>query len=440
MTQRSGCDAAPNWISLMVSPDELDAMITSGGSSSSSWPYSFFLKSIRSGPFSWTRSTPPTACASAAVKFRFDCDAPEERPNRLSAGQAVSTNFLSAASAFGAMSVATTCSPLARNSAVQLAPITPVPMMAMRRMGLVSVITFLRCLLDFGIGDAGEVALGVKEVALVLAVEIGGIDRTGQIRHEHPVAGNVEGDADSLHQVRDQDLRRRSFVDRRAIDGVAARRIAAVGPIEHAIRQIELEIDGLRQVIEEHLDVGALRRTLALRDVDVSAEQTALAALVRPLLRPVDFPELRIDGDSDAPAGLIVTVLVAAARLDQRLDVRAVEIAAHDPHPFAVAPIELPVLLIEMHLLRRVCAAFRDDDSAIAAVEVGALNRAVIDGGIAHVGPIDVTRRYIHGDAVGETGIRDDGLFVGPVWVHRVNEAGVQFENKQATDCSIGAG
>ena len=79
------------------------------------------------------------------MNFRFDCDAPGERPNRLSAGQAVSTNFLSAASAFGAMSVATTCSPLARNSALQLAPITPVPMMAMRRMGLVSVMSFLRC-------------------------------------------------------------------------------------------------------------------------------------------------------------------------------------------------------------------------------------------------------------------------------------------------------
>ena len=72
------------------------------------------------------------------MNFKFDCDAPGERPNRLSAGQAVSTNLLSEASAFGAMSVATTSSPLARNSAVQLAPITPVPMMAMRRMGLVS--------------------------------------------------------------------------------------------------------------------------------------------------------------------------------------------------------------------------------------------------------------------------------------------------------------
>src|SRR6478672_5170676 len=157
---------------------------------------------MRSGPFSWTRSASATACASAAVNFKFDCDAPGERPNRLSAGQAVSTNFLSEASAFGAMSVATTCSPLARNSAVQLAPITPVPTMAMRRMGLISVMSFLQCvLLDFGIGDACEVALGVEEVALVLSIEIGGIDRTGEVGDEHPVVGNVERDTDPLHEM-----------------------------------------------------------------------------------------------------------------------------------------------------------------------------------------------------------------------------------------------
>src|ERR1700757_1463357 len=161
---------------------------------------------MRSGPFSWTRSASAIACASAAVNFKFDCDAPGERPNRLSAGQAVSTNFLSEASAFGAMSVAKTCSPLARNSEVQLAPITPVPMMAMRRIGLVSVMSVLRCvLLDFGIGDAGEIALGVEEVALVLSIEIGGIDRTGEVGDKHPVAGNVEGDANSFHQGLDQD-------------------------------------------------------------------------------------------------------------------------------------------------------------------------------------------------------------------------------------------
>src|ERR1700756_4098984 len=153
---------------------------------------------MRSGPFSWTRSASATACASAAVNFKFDCDAPGDRPNRFSAGQAVSTNFLNAASAFGAMSVATTCSPLARNSALQLAPITPVPMMAMRRMGLFCDISLL--LRDFGVCDAGEVALCVEEIAFTGSIEPCGINRAGEIGHEHAVVWNVEGDADSLHE------------------------------------------------------------------------------------------------------------------------------------------------------------------------------------------------------------------------------------------------
>ena len=192
-------------------------------------------------------------------------------------------------------------------------------------------------------------------------------------------------------------------VDRCAIDGVAARRIAAVGPVEDAVRQIELEIDRLRQLIEQHLDVGAVRRALALRDVDIGAEETAQSAVVRAFLRPVDFPELRIDGDPDAPPGLIAPIVVAAAGLDQRFDLRAVEIRAHHAHPLAVAPIELAALLIEVDLLRRVRDALRDDDLAIPAVEVGALDRAVVEVGDAHVGPIDVTglrhpRRCRRGD------------------------------------------
>src|ERR1700722_10460709 len=138
----------------------------------------------------------------SAVNFRFDWEAPGDRPNRFIAGQAVSTNFLSAASAFGAMSVATTCSPLARYSVVQLAPITPVPMMPMRRMGLVSVMSLSPMgLSDFGICDAGKVALSVEEIPFAVSVEPGGVDRAGEIRHEHPIVWNVERDPDPLHEV-----------------------------------------------------------------------------------------------------------------------------------------------------------------------------------------------------------------------------------------------
>src|SRR6202795_2039810 len=122
----------------------------------------------------------------SALNFRFDCEAPGERPNRLSARQAVSTNFLSAASAFGATSVATTCSPLARNSEVQLAPMTPVPMTAIRRMGLFCDMSDL--LGNFGVGDAGEIALRVQEIAFARSVEPRRIDRAREIGHEHAAA------------------------------------------------------------------------------------------------------------------------------------------------------------------------------------------------------------------------------------------------------------
>ena len=151
------------------------------------------------------------------MKVRRDCDAPGARPNRSSAGQAAFTKRLSDVSASGAISVAMTSSPFARNSAVQLAPITPVPMMATAANRLVvghGRFSFDR-ISDFRVSDAGEIALRVEEVALFLSIEIGGIDRTGEVGDEHPVAGNVEGNADSFHQVRDQDLRcLRLFIDR----------------------------------------------------------------------------------------------------------------------------------------------------------------------------------------------------------------------------------
>src|SRR5262249_38111710 len=120
--------------------------------------------------------------------------------------------------------------------------------------------------------------------------------------------------------MRDDDLRVSLGVDRHAIDGVATRRIAAVGPVEDTVRQIELEVDGFRQMIEQHLDVGAVRRGLTLRDLDVGGEDTAQSALRRRFLSPVELTKLRIDREADAPAGFIALVLVAATALDQRFD------------------------------------------------------------------------------------------------------------------------
>jgi hypothetical protein len=77
--------------------------------------------------------------------------------------------------------------------------------------------------------------------------------------------------------------------------------------------------------------------------------------------------------------------------------------------PSRSAPVELAVRLIEMELLRRECAAGCDDEPAIAAIEVGAFDRAVVPAGNAHVGPVDVTRFHVDDDPVGMRTVgRDD--------------------------------
>src|SRR5882757_5429333 len=155
------------------------------------------------------RSAPTTAASIFGVNDNLDSDAAGARPNLFRAGHAASTNRFRAASAFGATSVATTSRPFARKRAVQLAPMTPVPMMATRRMGLVVMVNspWMRCS-DFGVGDACEVALSVAEVALVFSIEIGGIERSGKVSHKHPIARDIERNANPFHQVRQHNLRR----------------------------------------------------------------------------------------------------------------------------------------------------------------------------------------------------------------------------------------
>ena len=79
----------------------------------------------------------------SGVKDRRSRDAPGERPMAASSSHASSTYWRSLASASGAGSVATTSKPRARYWAAQLAPMTPVPTMAIRWMGLSKVMFIL---------------------------------------------------------------------------------------------------------------------------------------------------------------------------------------------------------------------------------------------------------------------------------------------------------
>src|SRR5258705_270874 len=210
ITQRSG-RLQPDCMTLIVIPDELEAMIESGGVASSMPANNLILKSGRSGPFSWTKSASESAALMFDAKLSRSRAAPRERPMVVSAGHASSTYFRRLASAFGAGSVATTSNPRARYWAAQLAPMTPVPTIAIWRV--------------------------------------------------------------------------------------------QAAPIE-----IQLQVDWLRQAVEQHLDVAAMGRFSPGRDLDAGAEDAPPLGVVRPFLRPVDLSACGIDGDPDAPARLVAPV------------------------------------------------------------------------------------------------------------------------------------
>jgi hypothetical protein len=83
-----------------------------------------------------------------------------------------------------------------------------------------------------------------------------------------------------------------------------------------------------------------------------------------------------------------------------------------------------------VNLLRRVGNALGDDDPPVAAIEVRTLDRAVIEMGDAHIGPIYMARSHIHDDAIGEVAIRDNNFVFGAVRIHGVNAVAAQLEEE----------
>src|SRR5258705_11364833 len=81
----------------------------------------------------------------------------------------------------------------------------------------------------------------------------------------------------------------------------------------------------------------------------------------------------------------------------------------------------------------------RNNDLAVLAVDVGALDGPVIQAWDAHVGPVDMASLSIDDDAVGQMAIRHDGFTVGTVRIHGVNAAGVQLKDKETRDDGAGA-
>src|SRR5262249_39797259 len=113
MTHRPG-RLAPDWITSMVMPEELEARIALGGVASSISANNFALKSGRSGAFSWTKSALASAAAIFDTKVNRSREALGDSPFLLRVFQAASIYFRRLASAFGAGSDAITLIPCVR--------------------------------------------------------------------------------------------------------------------------------------------------------------------------------------------------------------------------------------------------------------------------------------------------------------------------------------
>jgi hypothetical protein len=117
--------------------------------------------------------------------------------------------------------------------------------------------------------------------------------------------------------------------------------------------------------------------------------------------------------------------------------VRAVEVGTHQAHALAVTPVQLSAGLFELQLLGSERAALGNDRPAILPVEVSSLNGTVVRRGIAHVSPVNVSRRDIDRDAIGISALGDNDLAVGAVRIQRNDTVVAEVHKEQAADCGL---
>ncbi|OKH85760.1 hypothetical protein EB75_15825 [Mycobacterium sp. ST-F2] len=198
-------------------------------------------------------------------------------------------------------------------------------------------------------------------------------------------------------------------LDPAAIERVAVRFSAPVRPDE-VPGTVQVEVDGLGQVLPQQFDVIPIGRRLPTGNVGAAPEDSALAGVGCALLRPVDQVVRRVDGDAHA---VVACVLCIGARHHQRLQLGTVQPAAQYLHALAVAPVEQASAEISGQLFARGERTPRHDGPPVRTVQVHPLERTVTaeerrEGtapgagvGRTHVGPVDVTPGLVDDDSVG---------------------------------------
>ena len=166
-------------------------MIESGGVASSMSANSFVLKSGRSGPFSWTKSASDNASFMSAVKLSRSREAPGEqsdgRQRRPSLVNVLAQIHFRIRRRVGRDHVEPARQILGRPAGADNTGADDSDACEWACCRTCSIL-LQTAGADFRVGDAGEVALSDEEVALVRPIEVGGVDRAGEVGDEHPVA------------------------------------------------------------------------------------------------------------------------------------------------------------------------------------------------------------------------------------------------------------
>jgi hypothetical protein len=110
-----------------------------------------------------------------------------------------------------------------------------------------------------GVRYSGQVSLSRKKNLVCRAIQTCGIEGASQVGHKHAIPGYVECESYALHQMCKNNFwfdRKRHCVHGRPAHCIASWRIAAVGPVEDAMHEIEIEIDWLRELVEQEFDIA----------------------------------------------------------------------------------------------------------------------------------------------------------------------------------------
>ena len=99
----------------------------------------------------------------------------------------------------------------------------------------------------FRVCDSRQISFGEDDIFLIRTVEVRAVNGSAQVSQEHALVFEIQRKADAFHQMIEDNFRLFALaggcVHRRSIDGVSARRVPAVGPVDHPVAEVEIKID-----------------------------------------------------------------------------------------------------------------------------------------------------------------------------------------------------